>query len=87
MGFDLNPELGIMKGRATYQDPCHLEHTQRIRVAPRKLLAAVPGLELIELKEAEICCGGASVRRRNGRGRVMPVVELPGEAYSRANSR
>ena len=47
--------------RATYQDPCHLGHAQRIRSAPRKLLAAVPGLELVELKESEICCGSAGI--------------------------
>jgi glycolate oxidase iron-sulfur subunit len=51
----------MMKVRATYQDPCHLGHAQRIRTAPRKLLAAIPGLELIELKEADICCGSAGV--------------------------
>ena len=28
--------------RCTYQDSCHLAHGQRIRTAPRKLLAAVP---------------------------------------------
>ena len=60
-GIDLNRELGIMKVRATYQDPCHLGHAQRVRSAPRKLLAAVPGLELVELKEADICCGSAGV--------------------------
>jgi glycolate oxidase iron-sulfur subunit len=60
-GIDLNPKLGIMKVRVTYQDPCHLGHAQRIRAAPRKLLAAIPGLELIELKEADICCGSAGV--------------------------
>jgi glycolate oxidase iron-sulfur subunit len=60
-GIDFNRKLGIMKMRATYQDPCHLGHAQRIRTAPRKLLAAIPGLELVELKEAEICCGSAGV--------------------------
>jgi glycolate oxidase iron-sulfur subunit len=60
-GIDLNRKLGTMKVRATYQDPCHLGHAQRIRTAPRKLLAAIPGLELIELKEADICCGSAGV--------------------------
>ncbi len=60
-GIDMNLNLGIMKFRATYQDPCHLGHAQRIRSAPRKLLAAVPGLEFIELKEAEVCCGSAGV--------------------------
>ena len=60
-GIDLNREMGMMKVRATYQDPCHLGHAQRIRTAPRKLLAAIPGLELVELKEADICCGSAGV--------------------------
>ena len=60
-GIDLNRELGIMNVRATYQDPCHLGHAQRIRTAPRRLLAAVPGLDLVELKEADICCGSAGV--------------------------
>jgi len=60
-GIDFNRELGIMKARATYQDPCHLGHAQGVRSAPRKLLAAVPGLELVELKEGEICCGSAGV--------------------------
>ena len=60
-GIDFNRELAIIKARATYQDPCHLGHAQRVRSAPRKLLAAVPGLELVELKEAEVCCGSAGV--------------------------
>lgn len=60
-GIEFNRELKPMKFRATYQDPCHLGHAQRIRTAPRKLLAAIPGLELIELKEAEVCCGSAGV--------------------------
>ncbi len=60
-GIDLNRELGIIKARATYQDPCHLGHAQRVRSAPRKLLAAVPGLDLVELKESEICCGSAGI--------------------------
>jgi len=60
-GIDLNRELAVMKLRATYQDPCHLAHAQRIRSAPRRLLSAVPGLELVELKESEICCGSAGV--------------------------
>jgi glycolate oxidase iron-sulfur subunit len=60
-GIDFNRELGTLKLRATYQDPCHLGHAQRVRSAPRKLLAAIPGLELVELKEVDICCGSAGV--------------------------
>ena len=60
-GIDFNKEFAVTRVRATYQDSCHLGHAQRIRSAPRKLLAAVPGLELIELKESEICCGSAGL--------------------------
>ncbi len=60
-GIDFNREFAVIKARATYQDPCHLGHAQRIWTAPRRLLAAVPGLELVELKDAEICCGSAGI--------------------------
>ena len=59
--IDLNRNLAPVKARATYQDPCHLGHAQRIRTAPRRLLAAVPGLELVELKETDVCCGSAGI--------------------------
>ncbi len=60
-GIDFRRDFGEMKVRATYQDPCHLLHAQRVRSAPRLLLAAIPGLDLVELKEAEICCGSAGI--------------------------
>jgi glycolate oxidase iron-sulfur subunit len=47
--------------RVTYQDPCHLAHGQRIRSAPRQLLAAVPELELVEMERADSCCGSAGI--------------------------
>jgi glycolate oxidase iron-sulfur subunit len=59
--IEFNREFRACKVRATYQDPCHLGHAQRIRTAPRKLLAAIPGLEFVELKETEICCGSAGI--------------------------
>ena len=45
--------------RATCHDVCHLGHAQKCREAPRNLLAQVPGLDLVELPESEICCGAA----------------------------
>ena len=45
--------------RATYHDACHLLHAQKVALPPRSLLAAVPGLELIPLPEADMCCGAA----------------------------
>ncbi len=47
--------------RVTYQDSCHLAHGQRIREAPRKLIRAIPGVELIEMRYADQCCGSAGV--------------------------
>lgn len=46
---------------ATYQDPCHLAHAQHIRAAPRRLLAAIPGLELREMERCDQCCGSAGI--------------------------
>ena len=47
--------------RAAYHDACHLGHAQRITVAPRTLLRGIPGLELVELRDAGVCCGSAGV--------------------------
>jgi glycolate oxidase iron-sulfur subunit len=47
--------------RVTYQDSCHLVHGQKVREAPRKLIRAVPGVELIEMPLSDICCGAAGV--------------------------
>jgi glycolate oxidase iron-sulfur subunit len=47
--------------RVTYQDSCHLAHGQRIREAPRRLIRAVPGVELVEMQRADDCCGSAGV--------------------------
>ncbi len=59
--IDFRRQLGAVKARATYQDPCHLGHAQRIRSSPRTLLKAIPGIEFTELKESEICCGSAGI--------------------------
>ena len=45
------------EGKATYHDACGALRECGIKAAPRKLLANVKGLELIEMKECETCCG------------------------------
>lgn len=45
--------------RVTMHDPCHLSHAQRVRAAPRRLLARIPGLELVEMAHSDWCCGSA----------------------------
>ena len=44
-----------------YHDACHLAHAQGVRAQPRRLLEAIPGLELQEIAEAELCCGSAGI--------------------------
>jgi glycolate oxidase iron-sulfur subunit len=57
----LSAPLRATPVRVTYQDSCHLLHGQKIREAPRQLLRAIPGLDLVELPYSEICCGSAGV--------------------------
>ncbi len=59
--IELNCEMGELPLTVTYQDACHLAHGQRIRSAPRKLLAAIPGLVFREMALSDICCGSAGI--------------------------
>jgi glycolate oxidase iron-sulfur subunit len=47
--------------RVAFHDSCHLQHAQRVRTQPRALLAAIPGLTLLEIPESAICCGSAGI--------------------------
>jgi glycolate oxidase iron-sulfur subunit len=47
--------------RVAYQDPCHLVHGQKVHQQPRQVLKMIPGIELIEMKESDWCCGSAGV--------------------------
>jgi glycolate oxidase iron-sulfur subunit len=47
--------------RVAYQDACHLQHAQGIRVQPRALLEGIPELDLVEIPESAICCGSAGI--------------------------
>jgi glycolate oxidase iron-sulfur subunit len=59
--IELNPAMKPMPITVTYQDSCHLAHGQKIRLAPRKLLGAVPGLTLREMPMSDLCCGSAGI--------------------------
>ena len=47
--------------RVTWHDPCHLCHAQGVRQQPRELLAGIPGLEFVEMEDADACCGSAGI--------------------------
>ena len=47
--------------KVAYHDACHLAHAQGVREQPRELLRGIPGLELVEPDEWQICCGSAGI--------------------------
>ena len=52
---------GAVRLKAAYHDACHLQHAQGVRAQPRRLLQSIPGVELREIPESEICCGSAGI--------------------------
>ncbi|WP_040703940.1 (Fe-S)-binding protein [Nocardiopsis salina] len=50
-----------LRMRTAYHDACHLSNAQGIREQPRKVLREVPGLEVVDVAEAEVCCGSAGI--------------------------
>lgn len=47
--------------RVAYHDACHLAHAQGVRTQPRDLLAAIPGLTIVPVADADMCCGSAGI--------------------------
>jgi glycolate oxidase iron-sulfur subunit len=58
-GISLRKPTKEIRARVTYHDACHLAHGQNVREQPRALLQAIPGLQLLDLQEADWCCGSA----------------------------
>jgi glycolate oxidase iron-sulfur subunit len=57
--LDIDPPALPQAVKLAYHDACHLAHAQRIVDAPRQLLRAISNLTLLEIPEAELCCGSA----------------------------
>jgi glycolate oxidase iron-sulfur subunit len=59
ISIPLQKPKGVIDGRVTYHDPCHLRRGQGIWEQPRDLLKLIDGIEFTELPEADWCCGSA----------------------------
>jgi glycolate oxidase iron-sulfur subunit len=51
------PLLREVPLRVVHHDPCHARHGRGLVDEPRRLLRRIPGVELCEPEEAEVCCG------------------------------
>jgi glycolate oxidase iron-sulfur subunit len=50
-----------IQATVAYHDACHLSHAQGVRTQPRALLAQIPGLNVVDIAEPDICCGSAGI--------------------------
>jgi glycolate oxidase iron-sulfur subunit len=57
----IRPPKGKVEARVTYHDPCHLCRAQDVREQPREMLRAA-GVELVEMKDSDVCCGSAGTQ-------------------------
>jgi glycolate oxidase iron-sulfur subunit len=58
-GFRNGADIGF--DRTTYDASCHLLHGQHAADASLQMLWAIPKLNLVPLRDSDVCCGGAGV--------------------------
>ena len=55
--------MGSVRRTVTYHDPCHLGRGQGLSGMVRSILRSLPGLSLVEMNNADRCCGFGGVMR------------------------
>jgi glycolate oxidase iron-sulfur subunit len=86
-------ERNPLELRVAFQDSCHLKHAQRIELEPRSALRTIPGLELLEPREQELCCGSAGIynlvqpeaARELGDRKAASILATEPDAYASGN--
>ncbi len=46
-----------IKAKVTYHDPCHLARGMGVTAEPRTVIASLPGVDYVEMRNAATCCG------------------------------
>ncbi len=79
--------------KLAYHDACHLAHAQGVRDAPRRLLASIPGMTLVEIPDGDLCCGSAGtynlehpdLARQLGERKASNILATGAEALATGN--
>lgn len=79
--------------RLAYHDACHLAHAQGIRNQPRSVLRSIPGLEVLDIPETDLCCGSAGTysllepvpARQLGDRKARNIISLDPQCIATAN--
>jgi glycolate oxidase iron-sulfur subunit len=79
--------------KVALQDACHLRHAQRLPLSMRPALGRIPGLEIAEPAEQDLCCGSAGIysvtqpdaSRELGDRKVAHVLATGASAFASAN--
>ncbi|MFX0169298.1 MAG: fumarate reductase (CoM/CoB) subunit TfrB [Candidatus Hodarchaeota archaeon] len=78
-------ELKPLPIRVVYHDPCHLNRHQGISEEPRKLIQMIPGLEFIDIKDSDRCCGAGGGVRAGRRELSEDIAGIKFELLSEVN--
>jgi len=79
--------------RVALQDPCHVRHAQRLPLASLDMLEHIPGLDVTQPAEQDLCCGSAGIynvtqpdaARELGDRKAAHVLATGAQAYASAN--
>jgi glycolate oxidase iron-sulfur subunit len=72
-----------IRAKVAYHDACHLGHAQGVREQPRAVLRTIPRLEVVDIPEAELCCGSAGIYNLVA---PVPAAELGARKAANINS-
>lgn len=74
-----------LQHRVGYDDPCHLIHGQGVKMQPRILLKAIPGIQFVEIEGADQCCGSAGIYNITQNELSMEILDRKMEKIQKAN--
>lgn len=93
LGLSAAPPDRGRRQRVAYHDACHLAHAQGVSREPRKLLASIPGVDLLELADPHVCCGSAGTYNMDqpdiaatlGAGKARAVIAAQADIVASGN--